>query len=169
MSHLNTSIYHCLAVAAKSFLSWDRRICEKCFLRLGEQSAAVQPYLVHVMFLSGPRQQARLCLSLMSTCHSSAHDVYWKHQGWGAADFISHASDAPLGLLTLVCWSTSSEISWQLLNGFIWYSLQTHLMKSNKITRQNGSRNKWIATSWNANIKWNVQKAPDNYLSNFSI
>lgn len=54
MSHLNTSIYHCLAVAAKSFLSWDRRICEKCFLRLGEQSAAVQPYLVHVMFLSGP-------------------------------------------------------------------------------------------------------------------
>lgn len=36
MSHLNTSIYHCLTVAAKSFLSWDRRICEKCFLRLGK-------------------------------------------------------------------------------------------------------------------------------------
>lgn len=81
MSHLNTSIYHCLAVAAKSFLSWDRRICEKCFLRLGKAAGCCLtlpcPCDVYEWTLSSRSSHAS-CLSSMSTCHSSSHDVNWK-------------------------------------------------------------------------------------------
>lgn len=63
MSHLNTSIYHCLTVAAESLLSWDRRICAKCFFETWESSRLLSNLTSSMWcFWVGPLQQVELRL-----------------------------------------------------------------------------------------------------------
>lgn len=78
VSHLNASIYHCLAVAAKSFLRRTRGYMKNAFWNLGKQLAAVSPYLLYVCvseWILSSKSNCDSCFSTMSTCHLSSHDA----------------------------------------------------------------------------------------------